>query len=39
MAAHTLNKNVRAPSDLINSNDEFQSGAHIGGKDIGFEGE
>ncbi len=39
MAAHMLNNNVRAPSDLINSNDEFQSDAHVGGKDIGFEGE
>jgi hypothetical protein len=39
MAAHMLNNMVRAPSDLINSNDEFQSGAHVGGKDIGFKGE
>jgi hypothetical protein len=39
MAAHTLNNNVRAPSDLINSNDKFHSGAHVGGKDVRFEGE
>jgi hypothetical protein len=39
MAAHTLNNIVQAPSDLINSNNEFQSSAHVGGKDIGFKGE